>query len=347
MALKDLLVDLSNATIGKMVRDLPDISAPVLNITHLLDLNTNDDITAYLYRSNSDDKRDIINIHGFNSDGTTDDIVITPILGFGPHYNQKLPASYVDSNNTVQTNIIELKLDNGITNGQIKIPGAVNSFDLTYFRTKDGSSVKPGYYRYNNYMQRFELENTPIVNWQSSNTYVTIGGQTREKAYMTEIYFGDSYNSVKTVNYFLAGYFNLEKVDLSGLKNVTNFGGNFMNNGSNTSKLKELDLSVINEITSVSLYFCTKMSSLEKLNISTMTLSEYNYVYYFFSNCPELNDVNIGSIDWSNYSISGQNFYQNRNSSECILRADSLAIANKWKQTFPQFSEWSIIINPN
>jgi hypothetical protein len=321
----------------------------MLDVTPMFTYNTDDDLSFYMYRTFTDGKRDSINIKGHNSDGATGDIIITPEFGFGAHYNSKIPASYVDENNQVQTDIIDITLDDGFTQSQITIPEEVSTFDFTYFRTQDGSSVQVSYYvDVNDVMFPFSLENTPISNF-SSQDYITINGKSVYRTLIKEISFGDTYKSLTSLPYnFLYRIENLEKINLRGLKNVTNISlYTFQDNLGYYKNLKELDFSVIDNIEFIGDNGFSNFDVLEKLNISTITLDGTNKTpNLFFYWAPSLKDLQIGSIDWSTKTTGSSNFVQNNNSEECILRADSQEIATKWKQKYGMFSNWTVVINP-
>ena len=90
----------------------------------------------------------------------------------------------------------------------------------------------------------FGLYNTPISNLSTSgdsNPSITINGQSVNRNTIKEIYFGDSYNEVNVIgSEFLNDMANLTKIDLSGLKNVTELGNYFI---SEAYSLQLVDLS--------------------------------------------------------------------------------------------------------
>jgi hypothetical protein len=197
-------------------------------------------------------------------------------------------------------------------------------------------------------MYPFDLADTPLNNFCGAGYTQTINGKTVSRSDIIELKFGDGYESITYIpNGFITNFNRLTELDLSSFKNVTGIGETFFfNQGLTQRVIKELDFSVIPEIKSIGNYFLSNFPSLEKLNISTLTLTNLNLLPY--NTCTEmtsLKELQIGSIDWSNKSTTGSIFTNIYNNENCILRADSEAIATKWKNKFGVFSNWFVIIN--
>ena len=82
----------------------------------------------------------------------------------------------------------------------------------------------------------FNSRNTPIHRFTDEycikSTAYKINGQKVVKDEITEIHFGESYNATTIIgNRFLYNCSNITAIDLSGLRNVTTFGRNYMDMG--------------------------------------------------------------------------------------------------------------------
>ena len=155
------------------------------------------------------------------------------------------------------------------------------------------SSGKPSYaILTNNSSVNFELENTPMSNFQVSSATVTINGTSYSKSLIKEIYFGSSYEQVTSIgNNFIRGYAAITSVDLSAFVNVTSIGYNFLYECSN---LTYVNLSAFRKVNSINYSFLYGCYSLPSVDLSAF-VNVTSIGNSFITNC-----INITSVDLSN-----------------------------------------------
>lgn len=138
--------------------------------------------------------------------------------------------------------------------------------------------------------------------------------------------------------YFLAGCTSLKNVDLSPLGGVNNIGDHFMSNtGVTSTKDNPLNLTGLKNVTSIGTNFLASDEGIEYLNFSPMSkLASVDQ--YFLYNCKNLTGVNMGAIP---STVIGQ--YNNQfatddeNSKMYIIGIDLIAIgdASGYDTRFP------------
>jgi hypothetical protein len=193
----------------------------------------------------------------------------------------------------------------------------------------------------------FEVDNTPIMNFDEINSNLIINGVQYDKSEIKEITFGKSYNAVTTIANFEGfiggGYTSLEKLDLSGLKNLTRTGIDFLAK----VPLQMVDLSSLVNLQTVG-DFCLDRSSIEILNLKgwDKVASVGNA---FLRRCYYLKIIQIGGVDWSGktvYNILPYLLEGVSNSSDCTLYANSQDLASKFKtKMLGKISNWTVVIN--
>lgn len=162
----------------------------------------------------------------------------------------------------------------------------------------------------------FDLENTPMANFTSTGSTVTINSVSVTKTDISKLVFGDSYNSITGIsNYFLYNYNYLTYVGLSGLKNLVTAGSVFL---SGNYYMTSLDLSTMPGIT--------------------------QFGNQPFSSLYSLSSIKIGSKDYSLVTAPNNGFQYAQNSSSCTIYAGTVALANAFKAKFPNLNNWSVAV---
>jgi hypothetical protein len=233
-----------------------------------------------------------------------------------------------------------------------------NAYGQLCRNTPTGSATNPNFGRVLNFVRPvfsycvladgtkipFELDNTPIDIFLESpaNISLNINGSAVNKSNITELCFGDSYNTVTTVgDHFIAKFESLVKLNLSGLKNLATTGFNFMER----IGVQTLDLSALVNLTKIGWNFLSE-GKVESLNMSSFKkVTSINA--FAFINCYYLTKIQIGGVDWSNITINTADLMRNvPNNSTCLLYADSQILADKFKAKMNgAVSNWTVVIN--
>ena len=109
--------------------------------------------------------------------------------------------------------------------------------------------------------------NTPISNFVTNLSSITINGVSISKDVIREIYFSSEYYSTTSIgDYFVTNCHSLTSVDLSSMTNVTSIGYAFLNGN---SSLTSVDLSSMTNLTSIGSYFL-QYSSVKTLKMGAV-----------------------------------------------------------------------------
>jgi hypothetical protein len=298
MASKESYINLADAIRQKTLESVPSpVEQNVIDVSLMMNIPTAADVSAWMFRSEIEDN-DLIKLHGYDNSGSSGALVITPEVGFGPHYNAKLAQMSV-ANNSVAGYVIDLAKDDGVTAGSITIPQDCNTFDISYYRTKDGGAYVPTssyYIGTNNVMYPFELDNTPIANFYANSNAtasITINGVSVVKNTIKEICFGDSYKSVTELSDYFCYYItSLQFINLSSLTNVTSIKSRFLYN---CPLLQSLDLSPFSNVTTIESYFLDDCSGLQSLDLSPFSnVTTINGS--FLSGCSGLQSIDLSGL---------------------------------------------------
>jgi hypothetical protein len=300
----------------------PEVGQSVLDVSEMLHIPTAADVSAWMLKGANDNK-DLIKLHGFDNSGGSNELVITPELGFGPHYTAQLAQPYMDGGGVVQTAIVQLNQEEGETAGSIIIPAACNSFDVSYYRAKAGGLGSSYYKLFDNTLHPFSLQDTPMANLMNIGYmgFYLINGVSVSSGYITSIVLGRSYNPVTTIgNKFLQYLTYAQSISLQGLSSVTQIGNYFLYRSPN---LIEIDLSGFVNLSSIG--------------------------DRFIHECPRLRKIRIGSIDWSfqgniQLPYDPYAFYPNPDTSDCMIYADTIELGNAFKNRFNTLRNWTVAV---
>jgi hypothetical protein len=300
--------------------DKPGIPEPgVLDVSQMMNIPTNADVSAFMFRRTGEDDKKLIKLHGYDNSGGTDDLVITPELGFGPHYDAFLAQLSTNDGVNFGTYGIRLTKEFGDTPGTITIPNGCNAFDVSYYAK--GKPKASYYVTTDGTVHPFELENTPVENFCNSggpSSTITINGQQVVKSTIREISFGESY----------AG--------------VTSIGNSFLRD---CSSLASVDLSMFTEIASIGNYFMIGCTSLTSVDLS-MYANVMSAGPNFLQGLSSLSAIHIGDVDWSGKTVSTSYLMANvPNVSTSALYAASQDLADKFKAKMNgKISEWTVVV---
>jgi hypothetical protein len=303
----------------------------VIDCSEMFDFETGADVSAFFFRRNSEDGKGLVKLHGYDNSGGSNDLEITPALGFGPHYDAWLAQAATEDGTDIELYGIQLKKDNGINPGKIIVPAACNTFDISYYASLNMASY---YVKTDGSMHSFELDNTPIANFTATGynqTTFIINGQSVNITDIREISFGKSYLAVDGIvpNNFLYGLTQLKSIDLYGLGNVDGFYGAFLGNCTgltgidlnafktrpmqmgyyflnNCAGLKEIDLGIFTGAGNIPIMFLNQCTALTGIDLSPLSEVE-NIGYDFMTYC-----TGMSSLDLSHFGklkTVGKGFY--------------------------------------
>jgi len=170
----------------------------------------------------------------------------------------------------------------------------------------------------------FNPDNTPFDNSHFQEN-ITINGIDYGSEYnnIKGIVFNDDYNYVTSITFsFLWQNYDLEYVDLRGLKNVTSIMGRFINYCKN---LSVLDISMFTKLT----------------NIGS------DFLYGAHINCEKcLKDIYIGNLDFSNINTAYAFMYSSFNDSSHKIHTTTQQLGNNFKAKAYNncISNWSVVV---
>lgn len=317
----------------------------VIDVTSMFATNSNADFSAFMFRRSDSSEKPLIKIHGFDNSDGTNDLTITPTLGFGPQYDSYQSITETTDGTTFTNYAVQITKEFENNTGNITIPYGVKTFNIEYF-LHDGANIA-SYYLRGDIMYPFESINTPLINFCNSGSatdYITINGTQVQKRNINEIQFGTSYKQITTIpDHFLRGLSNLKKADISIFENVTSLGARMC---FSCTQLKELTLNFINLKTISDRFVSECSSALDFIDLSSLnkvtTIGEN-----FMHNSPTLRSIQIGSVDWSTKTLDTTYLLTAvSNTADCILYADNLNLATKFKTKMNKMlSNWTVVIN--
>jgi hypothetical protein len=316
----------------------------VLDVSAMMNIPTTADVSAFLIKAETHDKN-LIKLHGYDNSGSNNELVITPMAGFGPHYDAKLVQMALGPNDNPTPYVIVLNADDD-EQGSIVIPADCNTFDLSYYCTTVSDLISQ--YSTNDGIFPFNLSNTPISDLINSSSYVgssvKINNVSVTAYRIKNIAFGKSYNSVTgTGDYFLGYLSGVTSVNLNGLKNVTDIGAAFLYN---CTALASIDLSPFAKVESIGDSFLGYATALTSVDLSHfMNLTNVGTGFMTGLKANNFNAIQIGNVDWSTITV-GSNFFPNVNAGTSgTIYADSQELANKFKAKQSRLNLWNVVIN--
>jgi hypothetical protein len=347
MASKQSYINLADAIKNKTLSSITIPEQNVIDVSLMFDIPTDADVSAWMFRSEIEDNN-LIHLYGYDNSGSEGELVITPELGFGSHYDAKIAQMSVNDEDEVVGNVIVLAKDDGETPGTITIPAGCNNFDISYYQTKDGGYRIPSWYITTaDVMHPFELSNTPFNNFNTqNNTNVIINGVTVAKSTIKEISFGESYAGVTDFGgCFLRYYTSLQSaqsVHYSQLSKATIIGQYFM---ANNTGMQSVDLSPLVNVTNISHYFLDYCISLQSLDFSSF--GNVTSIGDSFCGRPSsLTSIQVGSVDWTNISISKTSGFESvTNDASRVIYADTLELGNTFKAKHTRLNKWTVVAN--
>ncbi|MDR2002403.1 MAG: leucine-rich repeat domain-containing protein [Prevotella sp.] len=343
MATKQKYLDMMNAVYNKAVGQIPPpIEQNIIDVSAMFDIPTGADVSAFLFRAEGNNKN-LIKLHGYDNSGQTGGLVITPQVGFGPHYNAWLAQRTTADGTTFNDYGIKLNMDNGDTPGSIEVPQDCDTFDVSYYASDNYSSY---YVDTDNVMHPFELDNTPIANFCASggtSSSITINGNAVVKNTIKEIVFGNSYKDVSGISAnFLRDCSSLASADLSVFVNVSGALNLFL---TGCSSLASINLSAFFNVTQIGSNFLQTCSSITSLDLSAFD-NVTHVGGYFLNQCINLTSINIGDVDWSSKSVGTNSPMASvPNVPISTLHAASQQLADKFKAKMNgNISNWTVVI---
>lgn len=333
--------------VDEQINNIPPSESLVVDVSNMFDIDTDADVSAFLFKRENSVDKGLIKLHGFDNSGLDDDLTITPVLGFGPQYSSYQAIRQTLDGATFTDYAVNITKEYVDEVGSIFIPNGVQTFDVNYY-LHDGTNTQASYFiTTDNIMHPFELDNTPLSNFSNSNSptsNLTINGERFLKNTIKEINFGKSYASTTAIPHqFLSNLINLTKVNLKVFTNVTSVGNNFLYN---VSSLEKIDLSSLSNITTISsafLQYCTSLISIDLSPFENLITVGGSVLMTATS----LTSIQIGGVDWTDKTINGQLFLQSgTNVSTNIIYADTQDLGDKFKDKIgSNISNWTVVIN--
>lgn len=231
-------------------------------------------------------------------------------------------------------------------------------YEDSYVKLTDGTVIE------------FNAYNTPLSNFygMSNNSYVLFANQPIILSNnVKNIKFGDSYliEEGNIGNSFLRNLGNINNINFSGLRNITGILSQFCRDIS----INNLDLSPFSNVNSVSQAFLNHILSLKYLNLSpmislntignyciadlpsleTLKLNNLNNLSQigigFLELCPNLKEIHIGDIDWTDIIIDGsESLIETQNNSNCKIYCKNQELGQIFKNKFNgKLSNWTIV----
>lgn len=222
----------------------------------------------------------------------------------------------------------------------------------------------------NNLIIEFNAYNTPLSNFygMSSGSNVLIVGQPIILSNnVKRIKFGNSYlmEEGNIGNSFLRNLGDINNINFSGLRNITGILSQFCRDIS----INNLDLSPFSNINTVSQAFLNHILNLKYLDLSpmislntignyciadlpsleTLKLNNLNNLSQigigFLELCPNLKEIHIGDIDWTDIIIDGsESLIETQNNSNCKIYCKNQELGQIFKNKFNgKLSDWTLI----
>ncbi len=289
----------------------------------------------------------------------TQDLIITPELGFGPEYNKLVVHTEAtddgSGNYTYAQNVVKINAEiiNPATKGTIVVPSALKSVNVFYFVGKQLSKQSYLIDTSNTY-HTFSLTDTPLANVSNTATStgtISVGGISFAKNAVSELSFGESYSTVTDIpNNFLRNFSSLQTLHIPFFTGVTTIGTYFC---SSVPQLTTIDLSLITpNITSIDQYFLNGDSSLTSVNLSGLASNGPVTIngHYMCGNCSNLVELDIRGVNMTNLTVTGltmpiRAFYGVSNENKRKLIASSTEDGQAFKSKFVNaISNWEIIV---
>lgn len=187
----------------------------------------------------------------------------------------------------------------------------------------------------------FEIGNTPIANFCTSGggtSTVVINTKSVVKSLIKSIVFGETYRVTTSIpTNFLYNFIGLEYVDLAPFTNVTSINLNFCVG----TILKDIDLSPLEKLSAIGSGFLSNNIYLKKLDISALTAIS-TIGNNFCSGCTKIIDINIGKVNYANKVIGTNSLSGVVNSNNCIIRAETLELAETFIKKITAINNWSV-----
>jgi hypothetical protein len=295
------------------------------------------------------------------------DLIITPAGGFGAYYNHTDRLAIIRPGkdlSTGSTGLYDITITGETDQAQsvITVKKEISDVQFEYFLGQTTAPKASYWVDSNGDSHPFELDDTPI------SAIATQGNETSEirinnvaviKNQIYEIHFGDSYKEILTIpddlcadfvnlkdfswpdtataigNYTFAG---CDKLRLSSLpNNITSIG--------NSAFMMCMQLTITalpNNITSIGDSAFMNCSSISSLSIPSGITSISRFI---FDGCILLRDINFNSVDISSSSFSPYAFNGLINTSACIRRHNTQALADAFGAKYTSMSNWTAVIN--
>lgn len=308
-----------------------------LNITEMFDIPSVALPDISILMKDDGIGRPMIHIFGQDTSGNTAPLTITAPIGLGPLIGRSLPVIADDGS---IANLAVTRED-GETEGTITIPSNVDYVSAFYtvgtIAPVDGSYIitQEGIYK------PFTIADTPMSNFIGNGDYVTINGISYNKGVISVLSLSEEYANSALGDYFMAKFFNLNKLIVPAFSQAKIPNYCFINNGLesiNTDMLinaTEIGSNGFNGSNKAKLVDLRGLANVTKLGVG------------LFAGSNLINEIQIGGVDWSTKAIGGTGAFFNNVPYSGTVYADSEYLAQAFKSKYgTRLPGWTTVINP-